>query len=148
MTVAAGRPHTVAVISAIRAEATARSSPLLVGQGERPAGSGWQGEPGRTKYIPYAIVYPFPGRPDGDLADPSRYLDYSVQVTCVGSTSEASEAAMDLAKAALVDRPLSVPDRFSYRGQLITDQPSTRDDDVAPPVHYSIIQVTWRTQAD
>lgn len=148
MSVAPARPHTQAALAAVRAEATARSSPLLVGQGDRPPGSGWQGEPGRTKFVPYVIVYPFPGRPDGDLADPVRYLDYSVQATCVGATSEASEAAVDLVKAAWVDRPLEVPGRSSYRGQLVTDQPSTRDDDISPPVHYSIIQVTWRTQAD
>lgn len=140
MPVAAARPHTDAVVAALEAAA------LLVGRGQQPAGSGWQGEPGQSEHVGYVVVYPSPGLTDGNIADPHEYLDYTVQATCVAATQEGAEAVMDLVKSALVGARLAVAGRSSYPVYLLLDLPVRRDDQIAPPVHYSVAQFRVRTQ--
>ncbi|MEU8199289.1 hypothetical protein AB0C10_36440 [Microbispora amethystogenes] len=143
---APARPHTDAAVAAIQAAATAQSSQVLVGRGQQPPGSGWQGEPGDSKFRPYVAVYPSPGTPDGPVADPVEYLDYRAQATCVAATQEGAEAVADLVKAAWVNAPLPVVGRSSYPGVPLVDRQATRDDTTSPPVHYAVLEVGWRTQ--
>jgi hypothetical protein len=138
LTAAPARPHTDAVVAALTA------ANVLVGRGERPPGAGWQGEPGQTAFTPYVVLYPSAGIPDGDLADPNVYLDYSCQLTCVGATQEGAEAVADAAKA-FVGQRLTVAGRDAHPVYLTLDRPASRDDDVSPPVHYSIIGLAFRT---
>lgn len=144
---APSRTHTDAAVQAIEDLAEAKASTLLVGRGRQPDGSGWQEEPGAVTFRPYVIVFPSPGRPDGSLAEPAEYLDYRVQATCVGASQEGAEIVADLVKEAWVNVPLPISGRFSYRGQMVLDNPVTRDDAEAPPVHFAVLQVVWRTQA-
>lgn len=140
-TAAPARPHTDAVAAAISAAG------LAVGRGVPPAGAGWQGEPDRSDFVPYAVLFPNPGIPDGNIADPLEYLDYTVQVTVVAASQEGAEAAIDTVKDALVGRRLTVIGRApSYPGQMLVDRPAARDDAVAPPLHYAIAQIRFRTQ--
>lgn len=141
MTVAAAAPHTTAVVDALEAVG------VLVGRGLQPEGSGWQGEAGQSPFKGYAVVYPGTGVPDGNVANPTEYLGYTCQVTCVGATQGGAEIVADLVKAALADQPLAVEGRASYRGRLLLDRPASRDDTVAPPVHYAVLQFGWITQA-
>lgn len=138
--VAPARPHTDAVVAALTAAG------LAVGRGEKPDGAGWQDQEGASDHVPYAVLYPTPGTTDGNVAEPYEYLDYLVQVTCVGATQEAAEAVADIAKTTLVGQRLAVVDRSSYFGELLVDRPATRDDTVVPPVHVAVLQVRWRTQ--
>ncbi|MGI5233843.1 hypothetical protein [Actinoallomurus sp. CA-142502] len=135
---APSRPHTDAL------EAALTGVGVLVGRGGRPDDGGWQGEPGRTAFTAYAVLYPGAGIPDGDLADPSEYLDYRCQVTCVAATSEGAEAVADKVKT-LVGRRLTVAGRSSYPVWLTLDRPASRDDSVAPPVHYLVLELAFRT---
>lgn len=144
---APGRLHTDAAVSSIETLVTTRTSQVLVGRGRVPDGAGWIDEPGSATFRPYIVVYPSPGIPDGSLAEPVEYLDYRAQATCVAATQEGAESVADLVKAAWVNAPLPVSGRFSYRGQLVVENPITRDDAEAPPVHYAVLQVVWRTQA-
>ena len=75
------------------------------------------------------------------------FLDYRAQATCVSASSEGAEAVTDLVKTAWVNAPLIVSGRSSYPGVVVVERPITRDDSVSPAVHYSILQVSWRTQA-
>lgn len=143
---APARPHTDAAVAAIQAVVSAQASQILVGRGEQPDGSGWQGEPGTSVFRPYVVVYPTPGTPDGSVADPVEYLDYQAQATCVAATQEGAEAVADLVKTAWVNAPLPVAGRTSYTGETQTDRPATRDDTTSPPVHYAVLVVAWRTQ--
>lgn len=148
MTAPAGsRTHTDAAVLAIQTTATEQASKVVVGRGRVPEGAGWQTEPGAASFRPYVVVYPYPGSPDGSLAEPAEYLDYRAQATCVGASQQGAEAVADLVKVAWVNVPLPIVGRFSYRGQMILDNPITRDDAEAPPVHFAVLQVTWRTQA-
>ncbi|OLT24416.1 hypothetical protein BJF79_13825 [Actinomadura sp. CNU-125] len=141
-TVAAAAPHTTAVKAALE------SIGLAVGRGIQPPASGWQGQEGHSPHIPYVVLYPGGGTVDGTVAEPVEYLDYTCQLTCVGASQDAAETVADLAKAALVNQTLTVPDRASYRGQLLLDRPAERDDTAAPPVHYVVLQLGWRTQPE
>lgn len=144
--VAAAAPHTDAVVALIEATAGVNAAQLKVGRGEQPAGSGWQGEPGASQFLPHVVLFPTPGTTDGPVAEPTEYLDYTVQATVTAATQAGVEAATDLVKTALVNAELDIPGRASYPGQLLVDRPATRDDTVAPPLHYSVLQLRWRTQ--
>lgn len=139
MTVAASRPHTDAV------KAHLEAAGLLVGRGGKPAGSGWQGEPGASDFVGYVVLFPSPGMTDGDLCDPHSYLDYQVQATCVAGTQEGAEAVADRVRAALIGVRLTVPGRSLYYFQPVSSSPATRDDGVAPPVHYAVEQFSCRS---
>lgn len=140
MTVAAARPHTDAVVAALEAVG------LLVGRGERPEGAGWQGEADDTEFEPYVVLYPFPGQTDSEvLCDPHEYLDYRVQATCVGARQEGAEAVADTVKAALVGVRLTVPDRSVWPFYVLLDRAAERDDKVAPPLHFSVLQLGCRS---
>lgn len=143
---APARPHTDAAVAAIEAVVSARASQVLVGRGEQPPGSGWQGEPGESEFRPYAVVYPSPGVPDGSVADPVEYLDYRAQATCVAATQEGAEAVADLVRTAWVNAPLPITGRTSYPGQADGERPASRDDTASPPLHYAVLVVSWRTQ--
>lgn len=144
---ASSRTHTDAAVLAIETLAAATASSVLVGRGVDPIGAGWQEAPGTGTFRPYVVIYSYPGTPDGPLAEPAEYLDYRAQATCVGATQEGAEAVADLVKEAWVNAPLPISGRFSYRGQMYVDNPVIRDDSEAPPVHFTTLQVVWRTQA-
>lgn len=144
---APGRDHTNAAVLAIEQLVTDTAGSVLVGRGRQPEGSGWQGEPKMSIFRPYVVIYPSPGIPDGPLAEPAEYLDYSAQATCVGASQETAEQVSDLVKTAWVNTSIPVAGRFCYPGQVLSEGPVTRDDAVAPPVHYTTIRVGWRTQA-
>lgn len=136
---AASRPHTDALTAALA------GAGLATGRGQEPDGAGWQAEPGASDFVPYAVVYPSPGMPDGDLADPNEYLDYAAQITCVAGSSEGAEAAADIAKT-LVGQRLAIDGRaLSYPVTLLLDRPAQRDDAVTPPLHYAVLQLGFRT---
>lgn len=139
--VAAARPHTDAVVAALEIVG------VKVGRGEKPVDAGWQGQEGDSVHVPYAVVYPTPGSTDGNIAEPFEYLDYMVQINCVGATQAAAEAVADIAKTTLVGRRLAVVGRSSYPGVLELDRrPATRDDTALPSAHMSVLQISWRTQ--
>lgn len=138
MTVAAARPHTTAFVEALEGKG------LLVGRGKRPDGAGWQGEPGDTEFRPYVVLFPSPGSTDGNLCDPHEYLDYRVQATCVAASQEGAEAVADTVKE-LIGVRLTVTGRSLYPVQPDGDRPATRDDQVAPPVHYAVVLLSCRS---
>lgn len=146
--VATARSHTTAAIKLLEDLASVTNARIMVGRGGQPAGSGWQGEPERSEFRPYVVIYPMTGTVDGPLAEPVIYLDYRAQATCVSSTQEGAEAVSDFVKTAWVNVPLVVSGRTSYRGQVYIESIVIRDDAVSPPVHYTTIQVSWRTQAN
>lgn len=139
MVVATARPHTDAVAEKLTVAG------LLVGRGTKPEGSGWQGEQGVSTFTPYAVLFPSSGTTAGDLCDPHEYLDYQVQATCVAATQEGAEAVVDTVKATLVGVRLTVLGRSLYPFQIVSDRPATRDDKVAPPLHYAIVQLSCRS---
>lgn len=139
MTVTAAEPHTEATAAALTAAG------LLVGRGQQPGGAGWQGEPDDSVFRPYVVLFPGAGTTDGVLGDPHEDLDYMVQATCVGNTQQGAEKVADIVKATLVGVRVVVPGRGMYPFQLDGSSPATRDDQVAPPLHYSVMHLSARS---
>lgn len=141
MTVAAARPHSDAVVTLLT------SASVLVGRGKPPTGAGWQGSPGTSAFVGYAVLYPFTGRDEpASLALPHGSFDFPFQVTCVGATQQQAEGVMDAVRAALVGVTPAVNGRTAFAVyQIPLDRPVTRDDAMAPPVHYGIAQFRFRS---
>lgn len=130
MSVPAAEPHTAATAAALTAAG------LLVGRGKKPDGAGWQGEPGTSAFRAYVVLYPDPGMFDGVLGDPWESLDYRVQASCFAAAQDGAEKVADRVKATLVGRKITVEGRGMYPFQLDGGSSATRDDQVAPPIHF------------
>lgn len=138
--VAPSTPHTDAVAAAIAA------IPMLVDRAKKPDGSGWQGTPGSSAYKRYAVVYPFPGVPDGNISEPYEYLNYAAQINVFGATELQAEQAADAVRAALLGRRLTVAGRSTYRVQTPGGPNIIPDQSVAPPIYMAVVEIQFRSQ--
>ena len=141
--IAATTPHTDAVVAALE------EAHILVGRAVHPDGGGWQGNPGNSNYVPYSVVYPMSGSPDGNPAEPLAYLDYSAQISCWGHTATQAEAEADKVRAALIGKRLTVPGRRCYPVYPPPGSaPPIRRNDSPPPVEYlAVVEIAFRSQA-
>lgn len=100
---------------------------------------GWQGTPGRSKFRPYAVLYPLTGGVfDGTLGCPDDDANLIWQVTCVGSTRTQCEWAADKTLETLVGATPAVAGRGITRLYAdIAGGGVRRDDSVQPPVFIS-----------
>lgn len=133
-------PHTDAVVAAIAATG------MPVGRGEKPANSGWSGNPGTSTYRRYAVVYPSSGVPDGNTAEPLEYLNYSAQINVFGATQTQAEQAADSVRGALIGRRLTVAGRSTYPVQSPGGPPTRPDNSVPPAVHMAVVEIEFRSQ--
>lgn len=138
--VAPSTPHTAAVVAAIAA------IPMLVGRSTKPSGAGWQGNPGTSTYVRYAVVFPSQGTPDGNVSEPLEYLDYTAQINVFGATETQAEDAADDVRAALIGQRLTVAGRSTYRVQTPGGPPVIKDESVAPPVFMAVVEIAFRSQ--
>lgn len=138
--IAASTPHTDAVVTAIAA------IPMLVDRARMPDGAGWQGTPGSSDFKRYAVVYPSPGTPDGNLAQPYEYLDYKAQINIFGVTATQAEDAADDVRVALIGRRLTVAGRSTYRVQTPGGPPVRRDDSVQTSLFMAVVEIAFRSQ--
>jgi hypothetical protein len=120
---------------------------MRVDVAKQPAGSGWQGTPGSSSYVRYAVVYPSPGTPDGNAAEPYEYLDFEAQINVFGATATQAGDAADDVRQALIGRRLVVAGRSSYHADAPPGQtPLFRDDTVPVPVYMAVIEIVFRSQ--
>lgn len=133
-------PHTDAVVAAIAAV------PILVGRGRKPDGAGWQGNPGTSSYVRYAVVYAFGPTPDGNVAEPLEYLDYKAQINVFGATEGQAEGGADDVRSALIGRRLAVTGRSTYPVQTPGGPPTRRDESVTPPTYMAVVEIAFRSQ--
>ncbi|WP_326646683.1 hypothetical protein OG884_18825 [Streptosporangium sp. NBC_01755] len=120
---------------------------VLVGRGKVPAGGGWASNPGTSTFTGYAVLYPFGGTDEAtSLAQTHASLDFPFQLTCVGATQDQAAGVMDAARAALIGVTPAVVGRTAYPVYPVPlSRPITRDDAVAPPVHYGTLQFHFRS---
>lgn len=139
ITIAPTAPHTDAVMAAL-------APVILAGRSSKPDGGGWQGEPGRSNYVAYAVVYPSLGVADGNEAEPLEYLDYSAQINLWGITVDQVEAVADRVRVALIGRRLAVAGRSTYRVQSPGGPPVRRDEAAQPPLYQAVVEIEFRSQ--
>lgn len=97
-TVPARAPHTAGLVTWLQAQTGKQ-----VGRGEQPAGTGWQGAPGQSEFVPYYVLHPIPGgQLDGPMGDPHADSELIWQVNSQAATQAQAETMADAARAALL----------------------------------------------
>lgn len=114
----------------------------LVGDHEKPPDGGWQGEVGRSDWVPYMVLTATPSQPPtGDIATPDSDVWFGYAVTTVSVSREGAEKVSAVARERLItvrrqkmadDRTVSSVRVMRYGGNerlqtspplyLITDQ--------------------------
>lgn len=126
-------PHTTALLRALDSR-----TGILVGDGRKPDGGGWQGDPGTSEFVRYLVLHPLPGGEfDGPLGDPNADSSLPWQVTAVGASRAQCEDAADAARAALLGEPITVPDRGGSRVRVDTPGGARPEDPQRPTVWIS-----------
>lgn len=121
---------------AVRAHLIARGVPT--GYGERPEGAGWQGAPGQSEFVGYAVIWRI-----GSVETRNMLLDIAytearptVQVTTVGATADQADDVHGLVQDAMLDNSLQIPGRDLEQVQVEVSITTTKDTDEKPPVFY------------
>jgi hypothetical protein len=71
----------------------------MVGDHEKPPKAGWQGEVGRSDWIPYMILTATPSQtPTGDIATPGSDVWFGYGVTVVGKSRRGADKASVVAR--------------------------------------------------
>lgn len=121
LTIPTGRTHTAAVVATLEAVG------LTVGDGS-----------GKGLTAPYAVVYADLGGLDGPMGDRYADLDQTVFVHGVGTGPEQAQWVADKARVALLTTAITVTGRSVMCVEHVTSVPVQRDDDVTPPLYYSV----------
>ena len=128
--IAVSSPVTEAVIAALET-----IIPNRVGDGVRPPGP----TPAPNSFYPYAVVYSGTDRTDGNLLEAQEDGLHRIQVTSVSKDRVGVEWLRDRVRALLLDRDaLTMTDHAVVWTELVTSQPTGRDDDVTPPLFYAV----------
>lgn len=128
------KPVTDAIIAALTA---ALPAGILVGDGDKPVGAGWQGTPGASDYVAHTIVDPIPGGIlDGDLADSYNDAELLVALRHIAARRSQAEHAADLARTIVLNAALDISGSGHQVIQVGFDAigGTRRDADVDPPV--------------
>jgi hypothetical protein len=126
-----GRLLTAAIINLL-------DSTLLVGDGDKPAGGGWQGAPGASAFEPYTVVYAVTGGYfEGTIGQPFADARPDYIISSFGATQQQAQFGNDAVRTALLGGTLSVSGATVQLASPDVDGGAVRDDDVSPPIFYS-----------
>jgi len=113
------------------------SAGFLVGDGEKPDGSGWQGPEGASPFFPYVNVHPTPGgATNGTIAAPEADALPDYQLISIGATRAQAEHIGDEVREAMFQGPITVPGRSVAQLRLDMLGGAIRDDGVQPALWY------------
>jgi hypothetical protein len=122
-----GRPVTDSIVTLLA------GAGLLVGEGDKPAGAGWQGTPGQSTFRAYVVVHPIGAASiDGTLDTPSADVFPLHQLSAFGATQDSSQQVADTARAVM----LGAGWQLEFLGGVV------RTDDVQPPLFMSLDRYT------
>ena len=97
--------------------------------------------PGDTT-LPYSVLYPLDDEDrDGDMIDTQRTSWFDFQVTCVGDTRVQAEWLADQLRTSMLAADLTPTGFRMYPFERVVTNVTERDDDVQPPVFYTIFIV-------
>jgi len=119
--------------------ATLEDAGITVGDGEQPAGSGWQAGPDNSAFVGYAVVHPVGGGDSyGPIDGPDQDFEPVYQISAYGATRAQAELIGDLARTAMVNTPIIVTDRRVVLVSIELLGGCRRDDQVLPPVWQAV----------
>lgn len=104
----------------------------LVGRGQQPKGSGWQGDLGNSPFVAYVTLHRVGGDLDGSIAEPLEDLELVYQPTCTGATEAQCELLNDKVREAMADLTNWVTDG-RYATLVSVDLLDLRRDDTVEP---------------
>ena len=143
MTLANPTTHTAPLVALLQ------GAGVVVGDAAAPAAPtkfAWQGTPGRSTFIPYAVVYELDQTFDGTLGCPDSDSDFSWQVTCIGSTREQCGTVRHAVNTALIGQGLSVTGRGVPRIRAEGGAAIRRDESVKPTLFIATPRyAAWST---
>lgn len=143
MTLANPTTHTTAFVAALD------TAGVIVGDAGapvKPTKFAWQGTPGRSTFLPYAVVYELDQTFDGGLGCSDSDSDFSWQVTCVGSTRAECSGVRHAVNTALIGQSLTVAGRSVLRVRSDGGSAIRRDESVNPPLFISTPRyAAWST---
>ena len=143
MTIFEASPFTNAIVAALEDDG------LLVGDGEQPAGAGWQGEPDVSVFKAYMVVHAMVGGLlDGSIGDPDDDGSLMYQVSAYGATRAQCEWAADQARRVILTGPLLVAGQRVVRVRVDMLGGARRDDEVQPPLWLSAERYRLLTTPD
>lgn len=109
---------------------------LKIGDGDEPAGAGWQGPAGSSTFNGYGILYPIAGgMSDGDMARPDSDADLIYQVSTWGATRAQADAVLDKVNTVMLTTPIVVAGRV-VRLVRVDTYGGTRREDTGEPALY------------
>lgn len=85
---------------------------VVIGDGRKPDGAGWQGAAGTSRFVTYVVLYPLgPNRtgPDSPISDVKLAPVLRYQTTAVGRDRHSAEVASDIAAAEILKGAFDVP---------------------------------------
>lgn len=112
---------------------------FLVGDGEAPAGGGWQGAHGTSQFTAYLMFHPGPGDTDGPSATPDSQIVREFSVTCVARDRTGASILADRVAAAVSGQRIQTPTRVTS-GPITIERWGAvdRDDTVSPSVWMAV----------
>ena len=117
---------------AVKTQLEAAAGTFLIGDATAPADD--------TR--PYAVLYPMDDNlRDGDYQDTQRTAWYEYQITAVGDTREQAEGLADLLRTQMLSADLTPAGFRMHPFEKVVGLITDRDDDVQPPLFYSIFSV-------
>lgn len=142
MTLASPVTHTAALI------ATLEDATVVVAErdGSKKVKHGWQGSPGRSSFIGYAVVDDLDITFDGSLGCPDDDAEFRWQVTCVGSTRAECAAVVHAVNTAVIGASLTVVGRSVLRVRADGGFGIRRDESINPPLYIATPRyAAWST---
>lgn len=112
---------------------------VVVGDGEAPAGSGWQGPPGESTFVPYVVVHFISGGiADGPLVGGHDDPQYVVQLSCHGATRAQAQYLADVTRpTVLAFRPIIDGARVMH--VAVDMEGGSRRVDTVQPAQYQAV---------
>ena len=141
MTLANPSTHTSALVELLQ------DAGVVVGDATAPLVKyGWQGTPGRSTFIGYAVVYDLDETFDGSLGCPDTDTDFRWQVTCIGSTRPECASVRHAVNEALIGASLTIVGRSVPRIRSDGGAGIFRDQSVTPALFISTPRyAAWST---
>lgn len=118
---------------------------LVVGDGEKPDGAGWQGPAATSNFVPYVVVHPFAKAFDGTIEDPFVDGAPTLSLNAFGATSEQARRVSDKAFTLLTTITPTITGRHVMIVEPLDDGATDRFDDVQPPIWQDVQRVRIHT---
>jgi hypothetical protein len=119
-----------------------------VGDGRAPAGVGWQGAPGQSDFVPYAVLHRLSVERESDassVADPGDAPKLTYQINAIGAVQEQAERVADAIVFDLLGSPLVIVDRDVVALRHDVSSGAIMDEDTHPPLWLVAERITVET---